>query len=788
MRIEFGDLKIDEEVKRHFDDILRTNWVSGGPKVKELEDRWGDLFGYAHNIAVSNGTDADTAACMVLYDFGAKRGDEIIVPALAFASVGNSVLAAGFKPVFVDIKRETLNINPDRIEEKITPRTRAIMAVHTMGKPCEMDKIMEIAKNNNLKVIEDSCEAHGAKYKNKYIGHFGDISAFSFYVAHVVSCGDGGMVSTNSKEIADIVESLKTHGRKTGEIYFNHVRHASNFRMNALTASVGIPEVKKFWEIFNKRKDNLYYLLEKTRDLQKYAWFNSEEEHEVVSPHAFSVTLKNPKYNMKELYKFLEDNSVKCKRNFGSMPTQHKAFEFLGHRFGEFPEAEYVGDNGLHFGIHQYLSRDDLDYISGLLHEYFTRFNNENNGFNKMRNIPTKEELMDFEKKIENMYKEGKILAPVHLSGGNEEQLIEIFREVSEEDWVFSSYRSHYQALLKGIPKEWLEKEIVEGRSMFIMSDKYKFYSSSIVPGHLPIAIGVALALKMKGSKDRVWAFCGDMAAETGVFYECVKFAEGHKLPITFIVEDDGLSVYTPTKNVWKSSAFSQNDKSIKRYELPAKFNPAEENNSPHIRRYSYERIWPHHGIGIWVEFPDEAKKSVIDEEYIDKVKKSMNLLSRNEKVVFIGQTVCYKGSPIFETLEGIPMEKRMELPIMEEVQMGISTGLALEGFIPVSIYPRWDFLILASNQLVNHLDKMRELSNNRFNPKVIIRTMVGSKTPLYPGPQHIQDHTEAFRKILTNIDVVKLERKEDIIPAYEKALNSNRSTLIVEPVELLHT
>ena len=135
--------------------------------------------------------------------------------------------------------------------------------------------------------------------------------------------------------------------------------------------------MKKFWEIFNKRKDNLYYLLEKTRDLQKYAWFNSEEEHEVVSPHAFSVTLKNPKYNMKELYKFLEDNSVKCKRNFGSMPTQHKAFEFLGHRFGEFPEAEYVGDNGLHFGIHQYLSKDDLDYVSGLLHEYFTRFNNE---------------------------------------------------------------------------------------------------------------------------------------------------------------------------------------------------------------------------------------------------------------------------------------------------------------------------------------------------------------------------------------------------------------------------
>jgi len=395
----------------------------------------------------------------------------------------------------------------------------------------------------------------------------------------------------------------------------------------------------------------------------------------------------------------------------------------------------------------------------------------------------TKEELMAFEKSIKELYLQGKIKAPIHLSGGNEENLFEIFEEIKKDDWVFSSYRGHYHALMKGIPQEWLKKEIMEGRSMYIMSDKYKFFSSSIVPGHLPIALGVALALKRRGSQDKVWAFCGDMASETGVFHECAKYATGHDLPITFIVEDDGLSVYTPTKEVWKRSAFSSEGNKLSNY-LASDIS----DSSTKVKKYSYKRYWPHHGIGVWVEFPDEKKPEVQGEEYIDKLKKVMKILSEDERVLFIGQTVSYKGSPIYETIKDIPEEKRIELPIMEEVQMGISIGLSLEGYIPVSIYPRFDFLILATNQLVNHLDKIKELSNGRLNPRVIIRTMVGSKKPLYPGPQHFQDHTEAFRKMLTNINIVKLENKEEIIPEYQKALHSDKSTLIIEPVDLLHT
>lgn len=376
MRIEFGDLKLGEKTKRNLLDVLGANWVSAGLKVKQFEKEWGELFGYEYNVSMSSGTSADMAACMALYDWGAERGDEIIAPALAFAAVGNSIVAAGFIPRFVDIERETLNINPDKIEEKITQKTRAVMVVHTMGKPCEMEKIVNIAKRNNLYVIEDSCEAHGAKYKGQYVGHFGDMASFSYYAAHLVCCGEGGMISTNREGIASILRSIKSHGRRPDSIYFDHERYGLNFKMNDLEASIGLPQIEEFWETFNKRKRNLSYLLGKVKDLEEFAFFNREEDYEVICPHAFSVTLRDPEYNYNELYKFLEDNSIMCKRNFGSMPTQHKAFAFLGYKSGEFPEAEYVGNNGLHFGIHQYLTMEDLDYASEILHKYFKAFDN----------------------------------------------------------------------------------------------------------------------------------------------------------------------------------------------------------------------------------------------------------------------------------------------------------------------------------------------------------------------------------------------------------------------------
>ncbi len=374
MRISFGDLVIGDTAKKYFQKVFDKNWASEGDNVREFEAKFAKKFGYKHAIATSSGTDADIVACAALYDFGAERGDEILVPALSFVATANSILAAGFTPKFVDIELETLNIDPVKIEEQITDKSRAIMVVHTMGKPCDMDPILKIAKKHHLMIIEDACEAHGATYKGRLVGKIGDMGAFSFYTAHQIVCGEGGMVTTDDDKIAAVVRSIKSHGRPAGSLYFDFQRIGFNSKMNDLEAALGLEGIETFDEFFNKRKNNLYKLLDMTKDLSEFCYFIKEENYEKVSPHAFPIVLKNRKYNRDKLYKYLESKSIQCKTLFGSLPTQHNAFKFLKYKSGDFPVAEYVGDNGLHFGMHQYLNDDDLTYVSDVLHTYFKEF------------------------------------------------------------------------------------------------------------------------------------------------------------------------------------------------------------------------------------------------------------------------------------------------------------------------------------------------------------------------------------------------------------------------------
>ncbi len=371
MRITFGDLKIGDTARKYVQRALDRDWISEGVNVAEFEQKFASKFGYRHAIATSSGTDADICACASLYEFGARRGDEVVLPALCFVACANSILAAGFTPKFVDIEVDTLNIDPARLEAAITDRTRAIMVVHTMGKPCEMDSILRIAGAHNLMVIEDACEAHGATYKGRVIGTIGDMGTFSFYAAHVVVAGEGGMIVTNNDEIAKVVRSVKSHGRPFGSIYFDFQRVGFNSRMNELTAAIGIEGIEQFEETFSQRRKNLHKLLELTRELSDRCHFIKEEKFEKVSPHAFPLVLKDSKYERDKLYSYLESKGIQCKTLFGSLPTQHKAFKFLNYEYGQFPASEYVGENGLHFGIHQYLNEDALLYVSNALKGYF---------------------------------------------------------------------------------------------------------------------------------------------------------------------------------------------------------------------------------------------------------------------------------------------------------------------------------------------------------------------------------------------------------------------------------
>jgi len=368
-RIEFGELRIGPVARTHLLDVCDTNWASMGPKVRSFEKQWTDLFKYKHSVAVSSGTDACINACLSLYDLtDASRGDEIIVPALSFIATSNAVRMAGFTPVFVDVKKETLNIDEDQIEERITPNTKAIMAVHTMGKPCNMWRIKEIADRHNLVVIEDSCEAHGASHQNTLIGHFGEMACFSYYIAHLVCCGEGGMVSTNCEDTANVLRSTRSHGRPFDSIYFDHQRTGINSKMNDLEASIGLEGIQSFWETFDTRRETIRRFRNACGGYDNVAWFSEEDEGDINCPHGFSITTKSEGaiHKVKEC---LDNYNIHWKRNFGSIPTQHAAFSDAGYRLGDFPNSEWIGNNGIHIGCHQYLTEEDIQRVEASLGE-----------------------------------------------------------------------------------------------------------------------------------------------------------------------------------------------------------------------------------------------------------------------------------------------------------------------------------------------------------------------------------------------------------------------------------
>ena len=194
----------------------------------------------------------------------------------------------------------------------------------------------------------------------------------------------------------------------------------------------------------------------------------------------------------------------------------------------------------------------------------------------------SKQDLIDFEDDIISHWENGEISGPIHLSNGNENELIEIFKKISIGDWVFSTWRSHYHALLHGVDPSVLKQKILDGKSITIVDKESNFYASAIVTGTLPIALGVAKSLKMSNSDEKVWVFLGDMAFESGIFYEVHKYARNYDLPLYFVVEDNGVSTNTPTLDTWNG---------IQR-EIPED-----------VIYYKYKSKFPHYGTGKWVVF-----------------------------------------------------------------------------------------------------------------------------------------------------------------------------------------
>lgn len=394
MKIPFGTISITNASKKLLQEALETGRVSSGKYVRQFEKRFAELLGSKEAVAVSSGGEADAVALAVLYDYGASRGDEVITPALSFVATGNSILQAGFTPVFVDIERRTLNIDVKKIEQAITPRTRAIMPVHLMGKPADMDAIIEIARRYKLLVVEDAAEAHGSRYKGRAVGAIGDMGAFSLYVAHMVSSVEGGMVVTDNAEFAEILRSLRSHGRACNceicvlntssaycpkrfkndgnfDIRFCFERIGYSCKMNEMEAAIGLGTMDAYDEILSKRKENYAYLIKSFRKFSPYLVPIEPEPHEEIGPHAFPfIVQEEAGFSREALIDFLEKRGIDSRTLFQSMPTQCPGFRFLGYKQGDFPEAEFIGCSGLHIGVHQELSRKHLDYFLNTLEEF----------------------------------------------------------------------------------------------------------------------------------------------------------------------------------------------------------------------------------------------------------------------------------------------------------------------------------------------------------------------------------------------------------------------------------
>jgi pyruvate dehydrogenase E1 component alpha subunit len=198
----------------------------------------------------------------------------------------------------------------------------------------------------------------------------------------------------------------------------------------------------------------------------------------------------------------------------------------------------------------------------------------------------TAAELVKFEEEIAELFNAGKIRAPVHLYYGNEAQMIDIFKTIRPQDWVFCSWRSHYQCLLKGVSPDAVRAAILDGRSISLCFPEHRVYSSAIVGGTLPIAVGTAMAIARSGEDARVYCFIGDMTAESGIAHECMKYSRNHRLPIHFIVEDNGKSVCTDTRDAWRQPRLS-----------------FENAGDEYVTYYRYETKYPHAGAGVRVQF-----------------------------------------------------------------------------------------------------------------------------------------------------------------------------------------
>ncbi|MFC2034059.1 DegT/DnrJ/EryC1/StrS family aminotransferase [Chloroflexota bacterium] len=351
----------DEELSNVIE-AVKSGWISSkGKFIPEFEETFARYCGMKHGVATSNGT---TALHLALAAMGIGPGDEVIVPTLTFIATANAVKYTGARPVFVDSHPDYWDIDPKKIQQEVNPQTRAIIPVHLYGHPCDMEPILDIAKKNNLYVIEDAAEAHGAEYKGRKVGSFGDIACFSFYGNKIMTTGEGGMCLTNDEKLADKMRVLRDHGMNPNKKYW-HDTIGFNYRMTNMQAAIGVAQIKKLDEfVAEKRKIAGWY----SAALKKL------EQEGLIKLHPEMPWARCAYW----MYSILIQDSIGTKRDEVLQKLEQRGIETRPLFYPihimppykselTFPTAEEISRQGINLPSSLSLTPEDIDYIASII-------------------------------------------------------------------------------------------------------------------------------------------------------------------------------------------------------------------------------------------------------------------------------------------------------------------------------------------------------------------------------------------------------------------------------------
>lgn len=360
MVINLSDIKvpiakpiIGEEEINNVVDVLKSGMIAQGPKVEEFEKKFAQWVGVKHGIAVNSGT---AALHVALLSCGVGKGDEVITTPFTFIASGNAIIYTGATPIFADINLDTYTINIDSIEGLITDKTKAILPVHLYGQSAEMDKINELAEKYGLIVIEDAAQAHGATYNDKTVGSMGDMACFSFYPTKNMTTSEGGMITTDDDDLADMARIFRAHG---ASVRYHHDEIGYNYRMTDISAAIGLAQMDRI-DLFNeKRQKNANYLNEGLKEIDgiKTPYCLEKSKHVY---HQYTILVE--KGDRDDWITIINDEGVGTGVHYPIPLYNQPVYKSLGFD-GECPNAELAADNVISLPVHPSLTNKDLDLV-----------------------------------------------------------------------------------------------------------------------------------------------------------------------------------------------------------------------------------------------------------------------------------------------------------------------------------------------------------------------------------------------------------------------------------------